>query len=88
MPFELTAIRSIEALIHLSFEKLILRTIQSDNYFSSELRHSQLSFAFVFTVRDSIWICALGRQLVIALIELYRTHLLDYLKLLQDQLVT
>ena len=87
MPFELASISCIEALVHLSFEKLILGTIQPNHYLSSELRHSKLSFAFMFTVWNSIWICALGWQLVIALIELYRTHLLDYLKLLQDQLV-
>ena len=50
MSFELAPISCIEALIHLSFEKLILWAIQSNHHLSSELRHSKLSFAFVFTV--------------------------------------
>ena len=67
MLFELVPISGIEAFVHLSFEELVLWTIQTRNYFLLELGHVQPSFIFRLRMRGTILVYTLTKMILAGL---------------------
>ena len=77
MLLEFVAIRSIEALIHFTLEKLVLWTIQTHDNFLSELRHVEPSFALLLSARGAILVRNLALMVLTGLVWVRGSQLLD-----------